>query len=55
MIPVILGAGIPLFTAGTEKKLEFKQVTEHGGIVELKYEKKKIKIANFEINNYNNK
>ena len=55
VIPVILGAGIPLFTAGTEKKLDFKQVTEHGGIVELKYEKKKIKIANFEINNYNNK
>ena len=55
VIPVILGSGIRLFTADVEEKLDFKQVTEYNGIVELKYEKKKIKIANFEINNYNNK
>ncbi len=55
VIPVIIGAGIPLFTADTEEHLDFKEVIEYDGIVELKYEKKKIKIANFEINNYNNK
>ena len=51
IVPVILGTGIPLFTSGAEENLDFKQVTEYDGIVELKYEKKKIKIANFEINN----
>ena len=55
IVPVILGTGIPLFTSGAEENLDFKQVTEYDGIVELKYEKKKIKIANFEKNNYNNK
>lgn len=47
VIPALLGTGIRLFTADTEKNLEFIKVTEYGGIVELKYEKKKIKIANF--------
>ena len=51
IVPVILGTGIPLFTSGAEENLDFKQVTEYDGIVELKYEKKKMKIANFEINN----
>mgnify|MGYP000034017512 CR=1 FL=1 len=51
IVPVILGTGIPLFTSEAEENLDFKQVTEYDGIVELKYEKKKMKIANFEINN----
>ena len=55
VIPVILGSGIRLFTADVTENLDLACVTEYEGIVELKYEKKKIKIANFEINNNNNK
>lgn len=47
VVPMILGSGIRLFTAPAEESLDFKEVTEYGGIVELKYEKKKIKIADF--------
>jgi dihydrofolate reductase len=53
LIPAIIGSGVRLFTADTEKCLDLDKVTEYGGIVELKYKKKQIKIANFEINNYN--
>lgn len=53
IIPIILGSGIKLFEADIEESLKLEEITRHGDIAELRYIKNKIKIANFEINNYN--
>ncbi|MBP9477222.1 MAG: dihydrofolate reductase [Sebaldella sp.] len=53
IIPIILGSGIKLFETDIEELLKLEDMTRHGDIVELRYVKNKIKIANFEINNYN--